>query len=91
MAPFYQDWPVWIVVENEQGEQIEKNQLELQLNNITPGIEKKVKVILYTPGLVEKAGNRYRISVGIEDPMTGKESVRLAMDVLYEDGKNYLW
>ena len=91
VAPFYQDWPVWIVVENEQGEQIEKNQLELQLNNITPGIEKKVKVILYTPGLVEKAGNGYRISVGIEDPMTGKESVRLAMDVLYEDGKNYLW
>ena len=91
VAPFYQDWPVWIVVENEQGEQIEKKQLELQLNNITPGIEKKVKVILYTPGLVEKAGNGYRISVGIEDPMTGKESVRLAMDVLYEDGKNYLW
>ena len=50
-----------------------------------------VKVILYTSGLVEKAGNGYRISVGIEDPMTGKESVRLAMDVLYEDGKNYLW
>ena len=44
-----------------------------------------------TSRLVEKAGNGYRISVGIEDPMTGKESVRLAMDVLYEDGKNYLW
>ena len=91
VAPFYQDWPVWIAVENEQSEQIEKKQLDLQLNNITPGIEKKVKVILYTPGLVEKAGNGYRISVGIEDPMTGKESVRLAMDILYEDGKNYLW
>ena len=40
---------------------------------------------------VEKAENGCRISVGIEDPMTGKESVRLAMDILYEDGKNYLW
>ncbi len=91
VAPFYQDWPVWIAVENEQSEQIEKKQLDLQLNNITPGIEKKVKVTLYTPGLVEKAENGCRISVGIEDPMTGKESVRLAMDILYEDGKNYLW
>lgn len=91
VAPFYQDWSVWIAVENEQSEQIEKKQLDLQLNNITPGIEKKVKVTLYTPGLVEKAENGCRISVGIKDPMTGKESVRLAMDILYEDGKNYLW
>ena len=91
VAPFYQDWPVWIAVENEQSEQIEKKQLDLQLNDIIPGIEKKIKIILDTPGIVEKAGKGYRISVGVEDPMTGKESVRLAMDVLYEDGKNYLW
>ena len=36
-------------------------------------------------------GNGYTLAVGIEDPMTEKPGVRLAMDCIYQDGKNVLW
>ena len=38
--------------------------------------------------LLEKG---YRLSVGIEDPMTELPCVRFAMEALYQEGKNYLW
>ena len=38
--------------------------------------------------LLEKG---YRLSVGIEDPMTEFPCVRFAMEALYQEGKNYLW
>ena len=44
---------------------------------------------LKTPGKLKK--NEYRLSVGMEDPMTKAAKVRFTMETFYQDGKNYLW
>ena len=44
-----------------------------------------------TKKLAGLAGERYDLSIGIEDPMTGKASVRMAMKCSYKNGRNYLW
>ena len=36
-------------------------------------------------------GKKYKISIGIEDPMTGKLAVRFSMKGTYNEGKNYLF
>ena len=41
--------------------------------------------------LISLAGKKYKISIGIEDPMTGKLAVRLSMKGTYNEGKNYLF
>ena len=33
----------------------------------------------------------YDLSVGIEDPMTEKPGIRLAMECAYQNGRNILW
>ena len=37
--------------------------------------------------LISLAGKKYKISIGIEDPMTGKLAVRLSMKGTYNEGK----
>ena len=41
--------------------------------------------------MISLAGKKYKISIGIEDPMTGKLAVRLSMKGTYNEGKNYLF
>lgn len=91
VAPFYKDWPVWIFITDEDGEIVEQKQVEIALSSVFPGEEIKTETQLDTkriPDLVEK---KYKISVGIEDPMTGKMNLRMAMVCEYKDGKNFLW
>ena len=45
----------------------------------------------YDPALISLAGKKYKISIGIEDPMTGKLAVRFSMKGTYNEGKNYLF
>ena len=40
-------------------------------------------------GKSKLAGEKYSISVGVEDPMTGKMNVRFAMQCEYKSGKNF--
>lgn len=37
--------------------------------------------------MISLAGKKYKISIGIEDPMTGKLAVRLSMKELITKGK----
>ena len=41
--------------------------------------------------MISLAGKKYKISIGIEDPMTGKLAVRLSKKGTYNEGKNYLF
>lgn len=90
-APFYKDWPVWVYVTDENGDTIEKKQVEMKLSSILPGESVKTEICLETKKLVDLAGKQYNIRIGIEDPMTGKENLRLAMKCGYMDGRNLLW
>lgn len=37
--------------------------------------------------MISLAGKKYKISIGIEDPMTGKLAVRFSMKGTYNEGK----
>lgn len=90
-APFYKDWPVWIYVTDEDGNTVEKKQIDIQLSSVLPGEIIKTETRLDTKKLAGLAGEKYDLSIGIEDPMTGKTSVRMAMKCSYKNGRNYLW
>ena len=90
-APFYKDWPVWVYVTDENGDTIEKKQVEMKLSSILPGESVKTEICLETKKLVDLAGKKYNIRIGVEDPKTGKENLRLAMKCRYMDGRNLLW
>lgn len=90
-APFYKDWPVWVYVTDENGDTIEKKQIEMNLSSILPGESVKTEICLETKRLVDLAGKKYNISIGVEDPMTGKDALRLAIECKYIDGRNFLW
>ena len=68
-APFYKDWPVWVYVTDENGDTIEKKQIEMKLSSVLPGESVKTEICLETKKLVDLAGKKYNIRIGIEDPM----------------------
>ena len=90
-APFYRDWPVWVYVTDEDGNTIEKKQVELSLSSILPRETIETDTLLDTRKLFELAGENYHISIGVEDPMIGKTGLRFAMQSDYKDGQNFLW
>lgn len=44
-----------------------------------------------TINLSRDVGDKYHLSIGIEDPMTGKANLRMTMKCKYNDGMNFLW
>ncbi len=90
-APFYKDWPVWIYITDEDGNTVEKKQIELALSSVLPGESIKTATMLETRKLLKLAGENYNISIGVEDPMTGETGMRFAMQCEYKDGQNFLW
>ena len=91
VAPFYRDWPVRVLVTDEDGNTVEEKEIKMELSSLLPGKTTKTEVYLDTEQLPELAGEQYHVSVGIVDPMTEKANVRLAMTGKYEDGENFLW
>ena len=93
VAPFYGDWPVYVYVEDEYGETVEKEPVTMQLPALLPGVQMVTDTALTTKDLPGIVGNEgiYQIWIGAEDPMTGRPAVRLAMDVAYVDGRNRLF
>ena len=87
MAPLYKDWPAYIYIEDEKGKLVEKKNIEIKMSSVLPEEEISTSTTLKT----EKLKKGYRLSIEIEDPMTEKVGVRLAMNTLYQEGKNYLW
>ena len=58
---------------------------------LLPGEKEVTLTALETERLNSLLEKGYRLSVGIEDPMTEFPCVRFAMEALYQEGKNYLW
>lgn len=91
VAPFYKDWPVWVYVTDENDKIIEKKKIEIKLSSLLPGTNITTETKLDTQKIIDLAGKKYKLSIGIEDPMTGEANVHMTMDCSYENGKNYLW
>ena len=91
VAPFYGDWKVYLYLENPEGKIVEKPQVEIALPQVLPGEKVKTETLFATEKVKSLLKEGYRLSVGIEDPMTDRPQVRLAMKCGYADGKNILW
>ena len=91
MAPFYKDWPVWVYITDENGNTLQKEQIELTLSSLLPGdiIQTDTQLDIKAP--LKLIGEKYHISIGIEDPMTRKDNIHFAMQCDFKDGENYLW
>lgn len=91
VAPMYKEWPVYVYIEDESGKLVEKNRISIKISSLLPGEKATTLTALETERLNSLLEKGYRLSVGIEDPMTELPCVRFAMEALYQEGKNYLW
>lgn len=91
VAPMYKEWPVYVYIEDESGKLVEKSRISIKISSLLPGEKATTLTALETERLNSLLEKGYRLSVGIEDPMTELPCVRLAMEALYQEGKNYLW
>ena len=90
-APFYWDWPVNVYVEEADGTTVEAQPLALSLPDLLPGGCQTVKTKLAgVPGRWWEEQDR-RITLGIVDPMTGRDAVRFAMQTAQENGRTVLF
>ena len=87
----YKEWPVYVYIEDESGKLVEKSRISIKISSLLPGEKATTLTALETEKLNSLLKKGYRLSIGIEDPMTEKVGVRLAMNTLYQEGKNYLW
>ena len=91
VAPMYKEWPVYVYIEDESGKLVEKSRISIKISSLLPGEKATTLTALGTERLNSLLEKGYRLSVGIEDPMTELPCVRFAMEALYQEGKNYLW
>ena len=91
VAPMYKEWPVYVYIEDESGKLVEKSRISIKISSLLPGEKATTLTALETERLNSLLEKGYRLSVGIEDPMTELPCVRFAMEALYQKGKNYLW
>lgn len=91
VAPMYKEWPVYVYIEDESGKLVEKSMISIKISSLLPGEKATTLTALETERLNSFLEKGYRLSVGIEDPMTELPCVRFAMEALYQEGKNYLW
>ena len=91
VAPMYKECPVYVYIEDESGKLVEKSRISIKISSLLPGEKATTLTALETERLNSLLEKGYRLSVGIEDPMTELPCVRFAMEALYQEGKNYLW
>lgn len=89
-APFYWDWPVNLYVETEGGDTLQTIPLSISLPELLPGKEMTVTAILESGKndifrLLER--HAACLTIGIVDPITGRDAVRFAMDARERNGR----
>lgn len=94
-APFYWDWAMNLYVEDAGGTALQTVRLPLALPELLPGQTRQVTVTLEgAQDLLnvwkQLFGDRKRLTVGIVDPMTGRDAVRFAMKAQQKNGRTVL-
>lgn len=84
---------MYVYVEDGDGKTVEKEPVTMQLPALFPGVQMVTDTALTTKNLQKFAGEEgaCQIWVGVEDPMTGRPTMRFAMDAEYADGRNRLF
>lgn len=90
-APFYWDWSTNLYLEDAAGNPLRTLPLGLSLPELLPGQEQTVSVTLegVRLSLSGKNGGQ-RLTLGIVDPMTGRDAVRFAMKTKIRNGRAVL-
>lgn len=91
-APLYQNLPVYLILTDPDGKEVEKVAVDITLRDVLPGTAVQTETFFQTGNLDKKLKKEgYGLKLGIVDPLTGKASVRLAQDGVYADGYNVLF
>ena len=90
-APFYWDWSTNLYLEDAAGNPLRTLPLGLSLPELLPGQEQTVSVTLegVRLSLSGKNGGQ-KLTLGIVDPMTGRDAVRFAMKTKIRNGRAVL-
>ena len=84
VAPFYFDWPLYVLVEDEVGKELARQQVKVDIRQILPTSEKEVEV-----ALPQNLPDRYALKLILVNPETGKAAVHFAVegqeDQLYQE------
>lgn len=90
-APFYWDWSTNLYLEDAAGNTLRTLPLGLSLPELLPGQEQTVSVTLEGARLSLSGKNGgQRLTLGIVDPMTGRDAVRFAMKTKIRNGRAVL-
>lgn len=95
-APFYWEWPVNLYVEDAAGSTLYTACLPLSLPKLMPGDSQKASVKLEGADAQELLSGGWKrrspkhLTIGIVDPMTGRDAVRLAMKAEQKNGRTTL-
>ena len=97
-APFYWDWPMNLYVEDAAGNTLCTARLPLSLPDLMPGNSKKVSVTLEGTDAQELLCGGWKsllrspkhLTIGVVDPMTGRDAVRFAMKAAQKNGRTIL-
>ena len=95
-APFYWEWPVNLYVEDAAGSTLYTARLPLSLPKLMPGDSQKASVKLEGADAQEllsgwwKRRSPKHLTIGIVDPMTGRDAVRFAMKAEQKNGRTTL-
>ena len=94
-APFYWDWAMNLYVESADGSTLQTVRLPLKLPELMPGQTREVTVTLEDAQELcsvwkQLSRGRKRLTVGIVDPMTGRDAVRFAMKAPQKNGRTVL-
>ena len=90
-APFYWDWPVNLYAETAEGTTLETVPLGISLPELLPGQTRTAKVKLTALSAPFWEERDRRVTMGIVDPMTGRDAVRFAMQTAQENGRAVLF
>ena len=90
-APFYWDWPVNLYAETAEGTTLETVPLGISLPELLPGQTRTAKVKLTALSVPFWEERDRRVTMGIVDPMTGRDAVRFAMQTAQENGRAVLF
>ena len=91
-APFYWDWTTNLYLEDTDGTTLSTVQLPLSLPELMPGEMQTVEVVLKEVDLwALLLLRKEHLTIGIVDPMTGRDAVRFAMNAPQQNGRTVLF
>lgn len=92
IAPLYWDWPVRLYVLDVETGIETAYPVELNLSQLLPGSAQKSRTVLSDFSLIRKLETGMaQIALGIQDPMRGKDAIRLTTDAPWENNRTVLF